>query len=135
MEQGTAARQSAPQPPHRHNNSNHQPNPLPHDIDALNRIHEAEENSITEMKPILAFLYDLSREFSVTVMVVHHHSKSREGGSSRGGQRMRGTSDIHGRSEGSIYCTPHNDGILIFTDSLINFNSLFNFGFLPAQDL
>ena len=26
-------------------------------------------------------------------------------------------------------------GILIFTDSLINFNSLFNFGFLPAQDL
>ena len=26
-------------------------------------------------------------------------------------------------------------GILIFTDSLINFNSLFNFGFLPAQDV
>lgn len=26
-------------------------------------------------------------------------------------------------------------GILIFTDSLINFNSLFNFGFLPEQDV
>jgi len=39
-------------------------------------------------------------------LVVHHFKKSGKNGSSRGGQKLRGSSSLHGWSENSLYLMP-----------------------------
>lgn len=66
-------------------------------LDALTRVHGADENDRTEMQAVTLALQQLAARTGATVLVIHHMRKASSLGrdSARAGQRMRGTGDLH----------------------------------------
>ena len=60
-------------------------------LDPLVRLHSRDENAVSEIAPILAFLRELQRTFATAVLLVHHARKS---GGSRPGQALRGSGEL-----------------------------------------
>ncbi len=61
-------------------------------FDALNCIHNADENSATEMRGVMKFLKEITNH-GIAVIVIHHHRK-KGNDTSTSSQEMRGSSDI-----------------------------------------
>ena len=72
-------------------------------VDVLNKVHMADENEQTEMTRIMGLFESLRREFGCGFLIVHHFRKQGGDGSSRGNQRLRGSSVLGGWSECSLY--------------------------------
>jgi len=70
-------------------------------LDPLIRLHRAEENDATQMAALLSFLRELQRRFSLAVLLVHHARKDSH--SSRPGQALRGSSELHGWGDSNLY--------------------------------
>lgn len=70
-------------------------------LDPLYLMFDGEINSAKELNPILSWLLELKNDFDTAIMVVHHWNKS--GTSTRGGQRMLGSTTLHGWVESALY--------------------------------
>lgn len=73
-------------------------------LDPLRDLHGADENDSTEMARVMGQLRALRDVLGCTVLFVHHVSKStKDTADRRPGQRMRGSSAIHGAVDAGIY--------------------------------
>lgn len=70
-------------------------------FDPLYLMFDGEINSAKDLQPILFWLLGLKNTYKTAVMVIHHWNKS--GSSSRGGQRMLGSTTLHGWTESALY--------------------------------
>lgn len=80
-------------------------------LDPLVRMHMADENSATELQPILASLRQMQRTYGVSLLVTHHLRKKR-GEDSNGGRKMellRGTGDLGAWADTVIVVERHGE--------------------------
>ena len=83
-------------------------------LDPFVRLHRIDENSSGEVAPLLAYLRDLQRRFSVSVVLVHHARKS--SGHLRAGQALRGSSEFHAWGDSNLYLRRCDDTITLTTE-------------------
>ena len=69
-------------------------------LDPLVRLLRVDENAVADIAPVLGFLRDLQRRFEAVVLVVHH---SRKSGTTRPGQALRGSSELHDWGDSNLY--------------------------------
>ncbi len=81
-------------------------------LDPLVRIPGADENSSAEISSLLAYLRLLQREFSVSLVVVHHVRKS-AAPSQAAGQGLRGSGDLHAWSDAALYLKRKSEDVLV----------------------
>ncbi len=70
-------------------------------FDPLYLMFDGDVNSAKDLGPILSFLLYLKQEYKCSIILVHHWNKS--GASKRGGQRMLGSTTLHGWIESAWY--------------------------------
>jgi len=70
-------------------------------LDPLIRLHRLDENDATQIATLLSYLRELQRKFQLAVMLVHHARKDSH--SSRPGQALRGSSELHGWGDSNLY--------------------------------
>jgi hypothetical protein len=70
-------------------------------LDPLIRLHRVDENDATQIAALLSYLRELQRQFQLAVMLVHHARK--DSNSSRPGQALRGSSELHGWGDSNLY--------------------------------
>jgi AAA domain len=70
-------------------------------LDPFVRLHRIDENASGEVAPLLAYLRELQRRHSISVLVVHHAKKS--SGRIRAGQALRGSSEFHAWGDSNLY--------------------------------
>lgn len=70
-------------------------------LDPFVRLHRIDENASGEVAPLLAYLRELQRRYSIAVLLVHHAKKS--GGRLRAGQALRGSSEFHAWGDSNLY--------------------------------
>jgi hypothetical protein len=78
-------------------------NPVMVLLDPLTRMHSADEDRASGMRPVLSFLRRLQAEHACAVLVIHHWTKPREGTKVRPGQRLRGTGDLYAMLDSALY--------------------------------
>jgi hypothetical protein len=70
-------------------------------LDPLIRLHRVDENDASQIAGLLSYLRQLQRTFHVAVLVVHHARK--DANSTRPGQALRGSSELHGWGDSNLY--------------------------------
>jgi hypothetical protein len=70
-------------------------------LDPLYLMFDGDINSAKELMPALVWLLELKNKYKTGVMVIHHYNKG--GTNSRGGQRMLGSTTLHGWIESAWY--------------------------------
>lgn len=70
-------------------------------LDPFVRLHRIDENASGEVAPLLAYLRELQRRHSISVLVVHHAKKG--GARLRAGQALRGSSEFHAWGDSNLY--------------------------------
>jgi hypothetical protein len=70
-------------------------------LDPFVRLHRIDENASCEVAPLLAYLRELQRRFALAVVLVHHPRKG--AGTMRGGQALRGSSELHAWGDSNLY--------------------------------
>ena len=70
-------------------------------LDPLIRLHRVDENDASQIAGLLSYLRLLQRTFQVAVLVVHHARK--DANSTRPGQALRGSSELHGWGDSNLY--------------------------------
>jgi hypothetical protein len=83
-------------------------------LDPLIRLHRVDENDATQIAALLSFLRELQRKFQVAVMVVHHARKDSQ--SSRPGQALRGSSELHGWGDSNLYLRRKGSQLTLSTE-------------------
>ncbi len=81
-------------------------------LDPLRELHTGDENDAVTIAALLAPLRQLQR-FGCACMLVHHLSKKSEGrgrSPTRGGQRLRGSSALHGATDSALYMETTGEG-------------------------
>lgn len=82
-------------------------------LDPLRELHGGDENDAADIARLLEPLRGLQRE-GCACMLVHHLGKRSEGRSSRapqrGGQRLRGSSALHGAVDSALYLETEGEG-------------------------
>jgi hypothetical protein len=79
-------------------------------LDPFVRLHRCNENDVHEVAPMLSYLRNLQRRFHCAVLLVHH---ARKGGHARGGQALRGSSELHAIGDSNLYLRRKGDGLLL----------------------
>lgn len=77
-------------------------------LDPYVRLQRADENNATEVSAILASLREISREFELAIVLVHH---ARKGASDELGEGLRGSSDFHAWGDSNLYVRRRRDAI------------------------
>ena len=70
-------------------------------LDPLVRLHAIDENVAAEVAPLLAYLRSLQRHNHTAVALVHHARKG--AAHERGGQALRGSSELHAWGDSNLY--------------------------------
>jgi hypothetical protein len=70
-------------------------------LDPLIRLHRIDENDATQVAALLSYLRELQRRFHIAILLVHHARKDSH--SSRPGQALRGSSELHGWGDSNLY--------------------------------
>jgi len=79
-------------------------------LDPFIRMHHADENSSTELTPVLGFLRDLQAEYNCSILVVHHFRKPRTPGvRSNPENELRGSGDLYGWLDSAMYLQPFKE--------------------------
>lgn len=79
-------------------------------LDPYVRLQGADENNATEVARVLATLRELSRTFSLALLLVHHTRKS-PGNSA--GQALRGSSDFHAWGDSNLYLRRRTEDLIL----------------------
>ncbi|HEY1875481.1 MAG TPA: AAA family ATPase [Steroidobacteraceae bacterium] len=74
-------------------------------LDPLVRLHGIDENVAAEVAPLLAYLRTLQRCHHTAVALVHHARKG--AAHERGGQALRGSSELHAWGDSNLYLRRH----------------------------
>lgn len=86
-------------------------------LDPLYLMFDGDINSAKELAPILQWLLDVRYRLNVGIMLVHHYGKSNgDSSSKRGGQRMLGSTTLHGWTESAWYVSTDNNNQVEDTD-------------------
>ena len=80
-------------------------------LDPFVRLHRIGENASSEVAPLLAYLRELQRRFALAVVLVHHARKG--AGSVRGGQALRGSSELHAWGDSNLYLRRVDERLLL----------------------
>lgn len=80
-------------------------------LDPFVRLHRVDENASSEVAPLLAYLRELQRRFALAVVLVHHARKG--AGTTRGGQALRGSSELHAWGDSNLYLRRTEDRLLL----------------------
>ncbi len=80
-------------------------------LDPFIRLHRADENASKDVAPLLGYLRELQREFTMAVLLVHHVRKGSS--SDRPGQTLRGSSDLHGWGDSNLYLRRTDSHLLL----------------------
>ena len=83
-------------------------------LDPLIRLHRVDENDATQIATLLSFLRELQRKFQLAVMLVHHARKDSQ--SSRPGQALRGSSELHGWGDSNLYLRRKGSQLTLSTE-------------------
>ncbi len=79
-------------------------------LDPYVRLQRADENNSTEVSAILGALRELSREFALAIVLVHHARKSP---ADQAGQALRGSSDFHAWGDSNLYLARRGEEIVL----------------------
>jgi hypothetical protein len=80
-------------------------------LDPFVRLHRIDENASGEVAPLLAYLRELQRRYSLAVLLVHHAKKG--GGRIRAGQALRGSSEFHAWGDSNLYLRRHGNDLTL----------------------
>lgn len=80
-------------------------------LDPFVRLHSGDENVVAEVAPVLDFLRGLQRRFGCSVLLVHHARKN--AGALRGGQALRGSSELFAWTDSSLSLRKKGDELLL----------------------
>jgi hypothetical protein len=80
-------------------------------LDPFVRLHRIDENASAEVAPLLAYLREWQRRFALAVVLVHHARKG--AGRARGGQALRGSSELHAWGDSNLYLRRIDDRLLL----------------------
>jgi hypothetical protein len=80
-------------------------------LDPFIRLHRSDENASKEVAPLLGYLRELQRELAVAVLLVHHVRKG--SATTRPGQALRGSSDLHGWGDSNLYLRRNDSHLLL----------------------
>src|SRR3989442_8960202 len=83
-------------------------------LDPLIRLHRVDENDASQIAALLSFLRELQRQFQLAVLVVHHARKDSQ--SSRPGQALRGSSELHGWGDSNLYMRRKGSQLTLSTE-------------------
>ena len=83
-------------------------------LDPLIRLHRVDENDATQIAGLLSFLRQLQRQFKLAVLLVHHARK--DSNSSRPGQALRGSSELHGWGDSNLYMRRRGSQLTLSTE-------------------
>jgi hypothetical protein len=83
-------------------------------LDPLIRLHRLDENDASQIAALLSFLRELQRQFQLAVLLVHHARKDSH--SSRPGQALRGSSELHGWGDSNLYMRRRGDALTLSTE-------------------
>src|SRR5206468_2295474 len=83
-------------------------------LDPLIRLHRVDENDATQIAALLSFLRQLQRDFQLAVLLVHHSRK--DSNSSRPGQALRGSSELHGWGDSNLYLRRRGSQLTLSTE-------------------
>jgi len=83
-------------------------------LDPLIRLHRLDENDASQVAGLLSFLRHLQREFQLAVLLVHHARKGSN--SSRPGQALRGSSELHGWGDSNLYMRRRGQQLTLSTE-------------------
>lgn len=70
-------------------------------LDPFVRLHRIDENAAAEVAPLLANLRAMQRRYRTAVLLVHHARKG--AAHARGGQALRGSSELHAWGDSNLY--------------------------------
>jgi hypothetical protein len=80
-------------------------------LDPFVRLHSGDENVVAEVAPVLDFLRGLQRRFRSSVLLVHHARKN--AGALRGGQALRGSSELFAWTDSNLSLRRKGDQLLL----------------------
>lgn len=80
-------------------------------LDPFVRLHGISESAAGEVARVLGFLRELQREFGCAVLLVHHMRKGAE--NVRGGQALRGSSDLHAWGDSNLYLRRRDEALVL----------------------
>lgn len=83
-------------------------------LDPLIRLHRVDENDASQIAELLSYLRELQRQFQLAVLVVHHARKDSH--SSRPGQALRGSSELHGWGDSNLYVRRKGSQLTLSTE-------------------
>jgi len=83
-------------------------------LDPFVRLHRIDENAAAEVAPVLAYLRELERDFHTAVLLVHHARKG--AAHARGGQALRGSSELHAWGDSNLYLRRQGERLLLSTE-------------------
>jgi hypothetical protein len=83
-------------------------------LDPLIRLHRVDENDATQIAALLSYLRELQRQFQLAVLLVHHARK--DSNSSRPGQALRGSSELHGWGDSNLYMRRKGSQLTLTTE-------------------
>ncbi len=85
-------------------------------LDPFVRFHRGNEKDAESMSPMLSDLRDIQRKFGTSIIIVHHLRKQGQVKASLG-QRMRGSSDLHGWLDAAVYFESSKDATKLSFES------------------
>jgi len=80
-------------------------------LDPFVRLHAIDENVAGEVAPLLAYLRSLQRHYHTAVALVHHARKG--AAHERGGQALRGSSELHAWGDSNLYLRRHGQNLYL----------------------
>jgi len=83
-------------------------------LDPLIRLHRVDENDASQIAGLLSYLRELQRQFQLAVLLVHHARKDSQ--SSRPGQALRGSSELHGWGDSNLYLRRKGSQLTLSTE-------------------
>jgi biotin operon repressor len=83
-------------------------------LDPLIRLHRVDENDATQVAALLSYLRELQRQFHLAILLVHHARKDSH--SSRPGQALRGSSELHGWGDSNLYLRRKGSQLTLSTE-------------------
>jgi len=83
-------------------------------LDPLIRLHRVDENDASQIAALLSYLRQLQRQFQLAVLLVHHARKDSH--SSRPGQALRGSSELHGWGDSNLYMRRKGSQLTLSTE-------------------
>jgi hypothetical protein len=84
-------------------------------LDPLVRLHGVDENHAGEVAELLAYIRSLQRQFSLSVLLVHHTRKNAADGVAAG-LGLRGSGDIHAFGDSNLYLRRTEEHLILSSE-------------------